>query len=146
MKKLLYILVLSAAVVSCKKEPLPVLPDDTAPYYSISGYIDSEFINMNVGQEGILISQGVDMTNGVETYFGQIVSPSQDLLIKVEVTRPEVPFTPNGLAALNEGGISYLVHEQGCLSASFGSNTLQPNYLLIKNSSGVFEPVTEVEF
>ena len=146
MKKLLYIAILALAVVSCKKEPLPDLPDETPPYYSIDGYIDAEWINLNVGQEGILINQGTTYTNGVETYFGQIVCPSEDLLIKIEVIRPEAPLTPNGLVAMQEGFIPFLVHQQGCKSPSFGSNLLQANYLLIKDELGTFIPTSEIEF
>lgn len=146
MKRVLYIFIMAIFVVSCKKEPLPDLPDETGPYYSINGDIDNEFINLNVGQEGILISQGTSSNNGVTSYFGQIVSPDQDLLIRIEVTRPEAPLTASGLKAMNEGHLEFLVHESGCLTPSFGSNFLQSNFVLIKNNAGQFEPVTQIEF
>ena len=146
MKRALYILILAVVVVSCKKEPLPDLPEETGPYYSIDGYKDNEFINLNVGQEGILISQGTTTNNGVLSYYGQIVSPEQDLFIKIEVTRPEKPMTASGLQAIHDGNIGYLVHQPGCLSPSFGSNILQQNFVLIKNASGQFEPITQIEF
>lgn len=146
MKKLYGILALALLVVSCKKEPLPVLPEETSPYYSIKGNMDNEWINLNVGQEGILISQGVTYKNGVENYYGQIVSPSQDIQVRVEVTRPEAPITPNGLVAIQEGGLPFLVHEPGCLSPDFDGNLIQPSFLLIKNELGNFVPATEIEF
>ena len=145
-KRLIFILLLGATLAACKKEPLPVLPAETGPYYSINGFIDGIHTNLNVGQEGILISQGKTTISGIEHYYGQIVSPSEDLLIKIDFVRPEAPMSTTGLAALSPGSINYLIHQPGCLSPSFGANLAQPNYLLIKNEFGVFESIDEVEF
>jgi hypothetical protein len=145
-KKLIYIFALGLLFTACKKEPLPDLPVENGPYYSIKGYIDGTFINLNVGQEGILISQGTSVNNGVKSYYGQIVSPSEDLLIKIEFTRPEAPLTSQGLKALESGGVSFLVQQPGCLSPNFGSNLLQSNFLLVKDELGNFVPATNIDF
>lgn len=145
-KGLLYIMTFGLLLTACKKEPLPDLPPETGPYYSVSGYINGEFVELNVGQEGILISQGVTDNNGVESYYGQILSPSEDLMIRIEFTRPELVQGNQGLSVLNEGSIEYLVHEPGCLKPNFGGSTGQLNFLLVKNEYGVFEPLTEFEF
>lgn len=146
MKKLLLISVLTLALFSCKKEPLPDLPDETGPYYSIQGEMDGEEINLNVGQSGILISQGIDIENGVETFYGQIFAPSKDLLVKIEITKPEVLMTATGMHVMNEGNVPFLIHQPGCLTPTFGSNQVQSNFILIKNNQGVYEPATEVAF
>lgn len=146
MKRVVGIMILALIMVACKKEPLPNIPPSTGPYYSIKGYMDGTYFHMNVGQEGILISQGTSVENGIKSYYGQIVSPSEDLLIRIEFTAPEAPLNAQGLIALNAGNVSYLVHSPGCQSASFGSNFTQFNFLQIKNELGIFQPVNEVNF
>ena len=141
-----FILILAVTLFGCKKEPLPDLPDETGPYYSIKGYINGEFIDLNVGQEGIKISQGVTYDNGVKSYYGQILSPVDDLLIKIQFTRPERPMTSIGLDAFDLSNLGFLVHEPGCVSLDYGGSLVQPNYVLIKDEQGDFQPVNEVSY
>lgn len=143
---LLIIALVSLVLVACKKEPLPPLPPETGPYYSIQGYVGGTLIDMNVGQEGVLTSQGATTENGVTYYFGQIVSPSEDLLIRIDFAKPEVPLTSSGFKAFNGGNISYMIHEPGCKTFTFGGSSQQSNFLLVKNEFGDFEPVTEVSY
>lgn len=133
-------------LASCKKEPLPELPEDTPPYYSIKGTIDGDSLDLNVGQEGIEIAQGTSSVNGVSSYFGQIVSPSEDLVIKIEVLRPELKFNAVGVSAFDFDKLGFLVHEPGCRGFTFGSNQYQSNYLLIKDKTGDFVPTNEINF
>ena len=140
------VIFIAVFVASCKKEPLPNLPEENDPYYSVKGYIDGEFIDLNVGQEGILISQGVSLNNGIKTYFGQIVSPSEDLLMKIEFTVPERPVTAQGLDPFTSQQIQFLVHETGCKSLGFGSNIQQSNFVYVQNDQGNFEQLSELSF
>jgi hypothetical protein len=137
---------LMVLVSSCKKEPLPVLPEDTNPFYSIKGYIDGEFVDMNVGQEGIHISQGIDEMNGVPTYFGQIISPDENLRLKIEFIRPAKPIDASGVTAFDLNNISYLVHEPACRSLGFGNNQLQANYVLIEDEEGNQLSTNQIDF
>lgn len=146
MKKLLYILIIGLAVASCKKEPLPPLPDDSGPYYSIQGYLDGEFIDLNVGQEGILISQNTKVENGVTYHYGQIISPNEDLLIRIEFATSETPYSAAGYTALEEGPKDFLIHQPTCKTFNFGLNQNQQNFFLIKNEDNAFEPVNEASF
>jgi hypothetical protein len=145
-KSVAFILLVALALIGCKKEPLPELPEETGPYYSIQGYIDGEYIDLNVGQEGIKISQGVEYDNGVRSYFGQILSPIDDILIKIQFVRPERPMTSKGLDAFDLSNLGFLVHEPGCISLDYGGSLVQPNYVLIKDEQGDFQAVNDVSF
>ncbi|MEZ4922665.1 MAG: hypothetical protein R2780_05775 [Crocinitomicaceae bacterium] len=146
MKNWLLLILVVVLAVSCKKEPLPELPDGNYPYYSVKGYVDGEYTEMKVGQEGIHISQGTSELNGMTTYYGQIISPSEDLMIRIEFIRPEVNVTSQGYSAFNLSNIGLLVHEQGCYSAHFGSNLQQLNFVQVQNDQGVFSPLSEISF
>lgn len=146
MKKIAYILSLIVLVASCKKEPLPDVPEDTGAYYKVDGYVDGEHKTMEVGQEGVHISQGTTNIHGIKYYFGQIVSSTEDLLIRVEIAAPEIEYTPEGLTPLHSGSLSFLVHQPGCKQLNFGSNILQNNFLQIQNEQGVFEATNEISF
>ncbi|MEO9534094.1 MAG: hypothetical protein ABJG68_03780 [Crocinitomicaceae bacterium] len=145
MKKLLGFVMMVLVLAACKKEPLPDLPEDTPPYYSIQGSIDGEAIDLNVGQEGIEIAQGTSMINGIPSYFGQIVSPAEELIIKFEFVRPELMLDATGVCAFDYSKLGFMVHEPGCRSFSFGNNQYQSNYLLIKDENGNFVPTDEVQ-
>jgi hypothetical protein len=146
MKELFGFVLLVLVMASCKKEPLPELPENTAPYYSINGAIDGELIDLNVGQEGIEIAQGTSFINGMPSYFGQIVSPAEGLIIKLEFVRPELKLNATGVVAFDYSKLGFLVHEPGCRAFSFGSNQDQSNYLLIKNEFGDFVPTDQIDF
>ncbi|UKN03558.1 hypothetical protein K6119_08530 [Paracrocinitomix mangrovi] len=142
----LYILGIVLGLVACKKEPLPDLPPASPPYYSIKGNIDGNFVEMNVDQEGIHISQGVNVENGIKTYYGQLISVNDDLLLKIEFTQPEQLKSSNGINLMNNGNISYMLQQEGCLAPSFGGNLTQGNFLMIQNQQGVFEQANQLEF
>ena len=145
MKKLLFIISLIVLVASCKKEPLPVLPPDTTPFYSIRGLLDGDSLVLNVGQEGIEIAQGTSLYNGIESYFGQISSPEQDIVVKFEFTRPQRPITSAGVSVFDYSALGFLVDEPGCLQFGFGSNQQQQNFVEIRNEQNDFEPGTSIE-
>lgn len=146
MRRICEIAILALVLVACKKEPLPDLPDETGPYYSIQGNIDSEPLDLNVGQEGIIIDYGVSELNGVDTYFGQISSPANDIEVKIEFVRPELQVSSSGIQAFDLDNMGFLVHETGCLDVDFGSNLQQMNYMLVKDENGDFEPVQNLTF
>jgi hypothetical protein len=146
MKRGIYILTVMVLLAACKKEPLPDLPEQNLPYYSVKGYLDGEFIDLNVGQEGIHISQGVSEINGIPAFYGQIISPNEDLLLKIEFTRPAKPFGYNSFSAFDLINLGYLVHQPGCLQVSFGNNQLQSNYVQIKGGSGNYMATSEMDF
>ncbi|MEX1001518.1 MAG: hypothetical protein WDZ35_05330 [Crocinitomicaceae bacterium] len=144
--KILILLIMGLLVAACKKEPLPDLPEENEPYYSVKGYIDGEFINLNVGQEGNFMSKGVTENNGIKSYYGQVVSPSNDLIIKIEFTVPEKSYTAQGVDPFKQNSIDFLVHEPGCKMFDFGSNILQSNYVYIQDENGSFQQTNEVNF
>lgn len=146
MRKWSLILALVAVVTSCKKEPLPDLPEANTPYYSVSGYVDGEFVDMNVGQEGIHISQGVSEMNGIPTFYGQIISPNENLRLRIEFTRPEIVVSSAGVSAFDLSNLGYLVHQPGCKTFSFGSNILQGNFVQVAVESGIFNQQNEISF
>lgn len=137
---------IAVLMAACKKKPLPDLPEDNAPYYSISGLMDDDSVNLYVGQEGITFAQGPTEVNGVQAYFGQISSPAEDLTIKMTIVRPERPLGSDGIQAISPSSIGFLVHESGCRDFSFAPYQGQSNYLLIKDVNGNFVPAESVNF
>src|SRR5687768_9377778 len=115
MKFLYYTLltVIALAVTSCKKEKLPELPDENAPYYSIRGLVEGDSIHWVVGLDQATLSYGMEKMNGIDTYYGQINSGSDDKAIRVEIIRPEVVFDGATLAAIKSGQANYVVHKPG---------------------------------
>lgn len=146
MRRICEIAILALVLVACKKEPLPDLPDETGPYYSIKGSMDGEDLDLNVGQEGIKIDYGVADLNGVETYYGQISSPVYGVEVRIEFVRPEMTVASTGLQVFDKNNLGFLVHQSGCIEVDFGSNAVQSNFMLVKNEDGNFEPVQNLTF
>jgi hypothetical protein len=139
-------LVLVLALAACKKEPLPDLPEETPPYFLIQGNINGNSVYYNVGQEGIKIAHGKTLVNGVETYFGQILSPSDDVLIKMEFTKPSKNYKAASFTAFDFGSLSYLVNKPGCINFGFGQNLTQIYNMEIKTDGGNFVQDSQIEF
>ena len=146
MRKIVAFLFVCFSLASCKKECLPQLPEDTGSYYSIHGLMDGDSVDLNVGQDGVIMKQGVSSLNGVQTFYGQILSPSADLSIKIEFIRPEKTNTSIGHTAFDQNQLSFLIHESSCIDLGFGNNQDQLNYLLVKNSQGDFQPINQLVF
>ena len=146
MKRIWGVAILTLVLVACKKEPLPELPEDSGPYYSIKGGMDSEQIDLNVGQEGIKIDFGVSDINGIESYFGQISSPASDIEVKIEFVRPEIRVSSAGIQAFDLNNLGFLVHQTGCMNVDFGANVYQSNFMLVKDEIGNFQPVQNLTF
>ena len=139
-------LVLALVLGACKKEPLPDLPQETAPYFLIEGSMNGSGVYYNVGQEGIKIAHGKTQVNGVETYFGQILSPSDDILIKMEFTRPSKNYKATTFTAFDFGSLGYLVNKPGCVNFGFGQNQTQMYAMQILADGGNFVQANQLEF
>lgn len=146
MRRVGLIALMSLVMVACNKKPLPDLPEDNAPYYSISGLMDEDSVNLFVGQEGITFAQGPTVVNGIPGYFGQISSPAENLTFKMIFTKPERPVGAQGPQVIDQFTLGYLVHEPGCRNFSFSPYLGQANYLLIKDENGNFVPAESVNF
>lgn len=146
MRRICEVVILALVLVACKKEPLPELPSDTGPYYSIKGNMDNDQIDLNVGQEGIKIDFGISEINGVESYFGQISSPAYDIEVKIEFVRPEEKVSSTGFNVFDFDNLGFLVHKSGCVNVDFGANLQQLNYMLVKDEEGNFQPMQNLTF
>jgi hypothetical protein len=146
MKKVLLFISVVAVLSACKKEPLPDLPEDNTPFYLINGLMNGDSVSLSVGQEGITFAQGTTTNNGIESYFGLINSPSDNLEIRMDFTRPQKPMSASGLSVFDYSQLGYLVDNPGCVGFSFGSNQMQSNYLEIKDEQNNFESATQVDF
>ncbi len=107
-------------LASCKKDPLPELPDSNEPYYSVRGLVDEDSINWVVGLNQATITHGVTEMNGVQTFYGQINSPQTGMALKVEVLRPEIIFNGTSIDAISGNELFYLVHCPGSVKFNFG--------------------------
>ncbi|MBK7128135.1 MAG: hypothetical protein IPM74_13100 [Crocinitomicaceae bacterium] len=142
-----FVLIIFMVIFSaCKKEPLPVLPDENEPYYSIRGDVNDDSINWIVGLDDATFTYGVGEMNGINTYYGQINAGTGDMAVKIEILEPEIFYNGSSVAAISSQTLNYLVHEPGAIKFNFGLNYSQFNYILIKNESGDFEYMTQVNF
>lgn len=133
-------------LVSCKKDELPELPDPNAPYYSIRGLVNNDSIHWVVGLDQATITYGTGNMNGIETYYGQINSGTNDMAVRVEILRPEVVYDGTSLAGIESGKVDYLFHKPGCIKFNFGMNYSQFNYVLVKNELNDFNFMSEIQF
>ena len=144
MRNLFYILFLGLAIASCTKEPLPELPEGNDPYYTLRGSIGGEDINLAVGEDNVTISQGKEVMNGMQTFFGELHAPNSNLVFRVEIIEPE--FQTEDAEIITEN-VEFIHHQEGCLSVDFGSAGLsQMNFLLVENEEGVLVPASFVPF
>lgn len=147
MKKIAYLLILLCAFViqSCKKEPLPELPEANDPFYTIRGLVDGDSIDWIVGLDDNTITYGTGSMNGVKTYYGQINAGTGDMAIRIEVIEPELLYNGSSFDGIKSGKSELLVQRPGEVKFNFGVNYSQFNYLLIKNENNIFEPMNSVD-
>lgn len=145
-KGYLYLFILALVIASCKKEELPVLPDENGPYYHIAGLVNDDSINWEVGVDNTWISYGQSSINGVDSYYGQITSGANGDAIRIEILRPEIYSDGTEITAFNQTSLEYLVHQPGAIKFNFGMNYEQFNYVLIKNQNDLFESASQVGF
>lgn len=134
------------SMTSCKKEQLPDLPAANGPYYHISGLVNEDSINWEVGVDNTWISYGQSNVNGVESFYGQITSGLSGDIVRIEILRPEIFSDGTEISAFTDANLTYLVHQSGSLKFNFGMNYKQFNYVLVKNELDLFEAVNEIEF
>jgi len=144
--KFLVLFLSIVVLVGCKKDPLPVLPDPNAPYYSIRGLVNGDSINWVVGADDATITHGVSEMNGVQTFYGQINSPQDEMAVKIEILKPEIFFDGSSIDAIASNQLTYLVHKPGSIKFNFGLNYGQLNYVLVKNQLNEFVVTDHVEF
>ena len=143
-----YLLLVASIVflVSCKKDPLPELPDTNEPYYSVRGLVNGDSINWVVGVNQTTITHGVSEMNGVQNFYGQINSLPDEMALKIEILRPEIIFDGTSIDAISGSQLSFLVHKPGAVKFNFGINYGQLNYLLVKNEMNEYVMMDHVEF
>jgi hypothetical protein len=146
MKYLLLSIFALFVLAGCKKEPLPVLPEENEPYYSVRGLVNTDSINWVVGMNEVEISHGVTEMNGVKSFFGQISSPQDGMALKIEILSPERVYTGTEIAAVTGGELDYLVHRTGSVKFNFGMNYEQFNYLLVKDELNNYVVMDQVPF
>lgn len=125
-------------LVSCKKDPLPELPEENDPYYCIRGLVNGDSINWIAGLDNVTYNYGTGNLNGIETYYGVINSGINDMAIKIEIVEPELIYDGATIASIEAGKLSYLVNQNGYIKFNFGMNYEQFNYVLVKNEQSDF--------
>ena len=133
-------------LASCTKEPLPELPEPSAPIYGLKGLIDGEAFDVNVGVGDAEITYGISEINGIGTYFGQIDAPSQDFTLRLEVFKPERVVADVSEGQMIQDDPDFFVHTPACVRLDFGPKYPQHDYLLIENDNGQFEPASYVSY
>lgn len=138
MNRSLLILFAGVFLVSCKKDPLPELPEENDPYYCIRGLVNGDSINWIAGLDNVTYNYGTGNLNGIETYYGVINSGINDMAIKIEIVEPELIYDGATIASIEAGKLSYLVNQNGYIKFNFGMNYEQFNYVLVKNEQSDF--------
>lgn len=90
MKKLLYILSL-LALVSCKKEKLPELPDSNSPVFSIEGSIDGQSIYVIAGENDYFMHSKEFMFNNITQWKGSLANEENSFEIILSDGFVDVP-------------------------------------------------------
>ncbi|MBK9191445.1 MAG: hypothetical protein IPM77_07975 [Crocinitomicaceae bacterium] len=146
MNRLFLILLSFAVVVSCKKDPLPELPDENDPYYCIKGLVNGDSINWIAGLDNVTYNYGTGDLNGIETYYGVINSGENDMAVKIEIVEPELIYDGTTISGIEAGKLNYLVNESAQIKFNFGMNYEQFNYVLVKNEIGDFTFQNKLKF
>lgn len=143
-KQILYIGLVLMTVVSCNKVPLPELPEENEPYYSIKGNVGGDDVAVNVGEDGNVIHDGMTNINGVQAFYGELSSPENNLKFRIEIIEPEL--LDDSYELIKEE-IPLLHHEKGCVQLNFGAyGGSQLNFLLVENDQGDLVPASSVTF
>lgn len=145
MNRLLLILLITVVAVSCKKDPLPELPEENDPYYCIRGLVNGDSINWIAGLDNVTYNYGTGNLNGIETYYGVINSGVNDMAIKIEIVEPEMIYDGASIASIEAGKLNYLVNTNGHYKLNFGMNYEQFNYVLVKNELNDFVFQEQIE-
>lgn len=133
----LYVIVIAVAA-ACKKVPLPELPEGNSPIYTMSGLVDGDSLNWDVGLESVVINKGVSEENGVLLYYGEMESISTGEKIRLEFTRQERQKIGTNFNVFKTYNVPFLVHEKGKVEFDFGGVGNEVNNLRIADSKGQF--------
>jgi len=106
------VMVTVAVLASCKKEPLPDLPEGNSPIYTLNGNVNSDSVDLSVGLDGTKLNYGLSEENGLITHFGEIDAPNKNEKFRIEFIQQERPETANETRVFNDFTVPYLVHEQ----------------------------------
>ncbi len=140
------VLMVILALSSCKKDPLPVLPEQNDPYYTIKGLMNNDSIDYSVGLENVSIIHGITELNGVDSYYGELYAPNDDFKFRIEIIKPEITNNASGFNPLQDGEYDYLYHNSGCVLFKFGLIADQINYFLVKDEMDQFVIMDQIDF
>ena len=132
----LYMIAVTVVFAACKKEPLPELPEGNDPIYTMSGLVDGDSLNWNVGLESVVLNKGVSEENGVLLYYGEMESITTGEKIRLEFTRQERQKIGTNFNVFRSYNVPFLVHEKGKVEFDFGGVGNEVNNLQIIDSNG----------
>ncbi len=131
------VMVTVAVLASCKKEPLPDLPEGNSPIYTLNGNVNSDSVDLSVGLDGTKLNYGLSEENGLITHFGEIDAPNKNEKFRIEFIQQERPETANETRVFNDFTVPYLVHEQVSATLDFGGVGNQTSYVSISKSDSI---------
>lgn len=128
----------SLILIACKKEALPDLGESNEPIYNLSGSIDGESLDLQLGKGDAAVTYGLSEENGMPTFYGLIESESKNQKIKFEIIQNEKSKNGDNYAVFNADEIPFLVHEKGRVQFDFGGVGNQNNFLFLQDRNGNF--------
>lgn len=141
----LYLFVCVATIVSCKKTPLPNVPEGNQPLYSLNGTMGGEGFEWNLGEDNVTMDIGTAELNGVKTYYGEMHSVLNDEKFRIEFIRPERTRIGDELKVFQKESVDFLVHETGKIQFDFGAAGSEVNILELENADGNWVSTNSLE-
>ncbi len=140
-----HIIAIAFLFTACNKTTLPDIPDSNDPVYYLRGEVSGNAFDINVGVSDATIEYGISDMNGIESYYGQITSESEDFDLRLDILRSELPNAGNSNSVM-PAQPELMVHKPGAVQFRFGSCYQQADNLLIMNEEMQFELKNMVEF
>jgi len=134
----LLFIILTAPIVGCQKEALPILPEGNDPIYALNGLVDGDSLNLKVGLETVVMNVGVEENKGILTYYGEMENVLKNERFRIEFIRQEEAINAGQHQVFNALSVPFLVHQTGKLNFDFGGVGNQINNFEIRTPSGNF--------
>lgn len=141
---LLSISLFTLLAFSCKKDPLPILPEGNKPIYTLSGMVDEDSLDFKVGLETVVLNRGFEDVFGVLSYYGEIESVRDNEKIRIEILRQEAPLIGSSIEIFKSNQVPLFVHEKGTVVFDFGGVGNQRNNFQIQDAKGYYVNIREL--
>lgn len=125
----LLFLVLSVALFSCKKKEIMPLPASNSPVFYMNGEFDGQSISHTAGDNGMVMTPGIEDRNGVNYAFAQFSDGSTKFKIGLFDGNVAIPNNDKNFQA----GDTMFFAQESAQSLAYLSPSLMSNGYKVKN-------------